>query len=407
MSQALPHIVIGGGAAGFFGACALARKSHERRVILLEKTKKLLTKVKISGGSRCNVTHDCFDPKKLATHYPRGSKELIGPFHSFGPKETIHWFQERGVQLKTEEDGRIFPVTDDSETIIQCLMQEAKDVGVEICLEEGVKHIMPEKNSFTISCDSGEKITARSLLIATGSSRPMYDIIASLGHTIQPPVPSLFTFNIPTSPLLDLAGISVHRIKVSIPRIGLEQEGPMLLTHWGFSGPAILKLSAWGARELAHEDYKAIVTINWLPELGYQALASKLEALRKECSKELVHSEARFGLPKNLFKRLAELSGIDSKKKWNDLSQKQLLAFAEILHRSSYAMDGKTTYKQEFVTAGGVLRSEVDFKTMQSKLLPALFFAGEVLDIDGITGGFNFQNAWTTSWIAAGAMAAL
>lgn len=332
--------VIGGGAAGFFAA--IHAKRPDNRVILLEKTATLLAKVRISGGGRCNVTHACFDPKELVKNYPRGNKALLGPFTRFGPQETIAWFAERGVELKTEKDGRMFPITDSSETIIQCLLQEAKKVGVEILLRQRIEAFDP---------------TWDAVILATGSSHQGHDFARKMGHTIVEPVPSLFTFNIPNFPLVELAGSSVQKGKVKIVGFPMEQVGPILVTHWGLSGPAVLKLSAWAARYLHEKEYKAEIIVDWLPD--YKEVKEK---------------------PPEISKRL-----------WGALDGKK---------ESRFQMEGKTTYKEEFVTAGGVDLDEVNFRTMESKLHKGLYFAGEILDIDGVTGGFNFQNAWTTGYLA-------
>ena len=375
-------IVIGGGAAGVFGAISAA--THSSKVLLLEKSAVLLSKVRVSGGGRCNVTHSCFDPRQLASYYPRGSKELLGPFHRFQPRDTMEWFAARGVALKTEADGRIFPVNDDSETIIRALLAEAERVGVEIRLRQRVQAIVKQDDHFEITLKEGEPLRCRKLLLAMGSSAEGHVLAAQLGHTIQEPVPSLFTFNVPTSPLKELSGIAVEQVELQIGGTKLVQRGPLLITHFGFSGPAVLKLSAWGARTFFAQNYKAELLINWLPDLSEEEIFEQLQQSK---------SPRPFNLPKNLLK---ELLGTPSQQR----SKKELRALAHRLHRDPYQIDGKTTNKEEFVTCGGVTLKEVDFQTMQSKICPKLFFAGEILDIDGVTGGFNFQNAWTTSFIA-------
>ncbi len=336
-------VVIGGGAAGFFAAI---KALEQGPVVILEKSQRVLSKVKISGGGRCNVTHHCFDPKELITHYPRGAKELLGPFHRFGPQDTVDWFSKRGVELKTEKDGRMFPVTDSSETIIKTLMEGAQ--RAELIRGAHVTGIGPD---LTVYLRKGESIKADRIILATGGTREGHRIAASLGHTVVEPVPSLFTFNVPTSPLLDLSGISVPNATVCLPEFKLAYSGPLLITHWGFSGPAILKLSAFGSRHLHACGYNTTLEIDWGEE----------------------------PLPKRLRKALSDHD----------------------IHRDCYQIEGKTTYKAEFVTSGGIKLSEVNFKTMESKRVPGLHFAGEILDIDGITGGFNFQAAWTTASIAA------
>ena len=389
-------VIIGGGAAGFFGAITSAKNNPGAQVILLEKTRSLLSKVKVSGGGRCNVTHACFEPSELVKNYPRGSKELLGPFHQFQPTHTIEWFEERGVALKTEEDGRMFPITDKSETIIACLQQEAKKTGVEIRLQQSITKIEKTDTGFVIHLNAGELLACSKILLATGSSKEGYTMAESLGHTLIPPVPSLFTFNVPDSPLVELSGVSVNSALLKIEGTNLTQQGSLLITHWGFSGPAALKLSAWGARTLYDMNYQATLLINWLPEETRESLQAHLLQL-KEDNTPLLNPPS---IPKQLWKLLLIKAHIDPYKKIKDLTNKQLLQFAELLQKDSYKIDGKTTYKQEFVICGGVALNEVNFKTMESKKCPGLYFAGEILNIDGVTGGFNFQNAWTTASIA-------
>lgn len=405
MTDSLTHVVAGGGAAGFFGAIACARQNPGDQVILLEKMRQLLSKVRISGGGRCNVTHSCFDPALLVKHYPRGSRELRGPFCRFQPKDTIEWFETRGVPLKTEEDGRMFPTTDRSETIIDCLMHEAKEAGIEIRLEQGIQTIhRRDPQGFCLELTNGQNLNCDRLLMATGSTSKMYPLLEQLGHTIVPLVPSLFTFNIPNSPFLDLAGIAVTPASVHLPKLGFEQTGPLLLTHWGFSGPAVLKLSAWAARELHGVDYRTQVVINWLPELKEEELRQRLLNCKSEQPAKQISTEAPVTLPKQLWKRLVQQSGIPEEVRWAVLSNKQLQQLIQQLRMTTLEIEGKTTYKSEFVTCGGVALDEVNFKTMESRICPGLFFAGEILNIDGVTGGFNFQNAWTTGWIAGQSM---
>lgn len=399
--------VVGGGAAGFFGAIACAQAYPQHRVVILEKSNQILSKVRISGGGRCNVTHACFDPSLLVHNYPRGHKELRGPFSRFQPKDTIQWFESRGVKLKVEEDGRMFPITDQSETIIQCLQHEANQAGVELRLVCGIKSLAKEDQQFKLELTTGESLECDRVLIATGSTPKIYPLLETVGHTIVPLVPSLFTFNVPDSPLLDLAGVSVPQADVRIKEVDLNQKGPLLMTHWGFSGPAILKLSAWGARLLHDRDYHATLLIKWLPNESEESLKTKIKALKQEQGAKQIGSESPFLLPKQLWRRLLQLAGIDLEQRWALLSTQQLQALLKQLLESSFQIQGKTTYKQEFVTCGGVSLDQVNFKTMESRLCPGLYFAGEVLDIDGVTGGFNFQNAWTTGWIAGQAMGQL
>lgn len=396
-------IVIGGGAAGFFGAINAKRMSPSLRVLIVEKSLKVLSKVRISGGGRCNVTHACYDPKKLIQYYPRGERELLGPFTRFQPQDTIAWFNAEGVQLKTEEDGRIFPISDSSETIITALMDAVKKSEVELRLGVGVLSVKFQEGHFLIETEKGI-LESKALLLATGSMPAGHAIAASFGHTITPLVPSLFTFNVPTSPLLDLAGISIAEVEASIEQTELKEKGPLLLTHWGFSGPAVLRLSAWGARKLHTLNYQATLSINWVPSCSRDELKAKVVHIKKFKPGQAFTIESIVDLPKNLARRLQDQAGLMDIR-FSDISLKQIDAMIELLTASRFQISGKTTYKQEFVTCGGVKLNEVDFKTMQSRMQPGLYFAGEILDIDGVTGGFNFQNAWTTSYLAAKAIA--
>lgn len=383
-------IVVGGGAAGMFAAITAKQTHPDTAVALLEKSAVLLAKVRISGGGRCNVTHACFDPALLIQNYPRGGAELRGAFHRFQPRDTIEWFESKGVELKGEKDGRIFPTTNSSETIIQCLLAEAKTEGVEIFLRQKIESIKKTDEGFVVGGYS-----CRKLILATGSSKEGHEWAKQLGHTIQDPVPSLFTFNVPNSPLNHLSGIAVERVKIKIKGTALEQTGPVLITHFGFSGPAALKLSAWGARYLHEHNYRVELAIDWLPSFSQFAIYDSLCRLKNEAPHKHLQSENLFQLPKNLWKTL-----IGEEKRLNDYSLQALHHLAQRLHEDLYLTEGKTTHKEEFVTCGGVTLKEVQFKTMESKLCPGLYFAGEILDIDGITGGFNFQNAWTTGFIA-------
>ncbi len=392
-------VIVGGGAAGIFTAVLLAESTNNLEIIVLEKTRQLLSKVRISGGGRCNVTHSQFDPKKLTSNYPRGNKELLGPFHAFQPQDTIAWFNRHGVELKTEEDGRMFPITDHSSTIINCLLDAAKNNGVIIRSEHSVRSIEKTDNGFRLFLEKQDPIECNDLVLATGSTPHGHTLAASMGHTIVPAVPSLFTFNVPTSPLLDLAGIAVLDAELSLKSLPYKQRGNLLITHWGFSGPAALKLSAWAARDLSSCNYKTDLMINWVPSMKREEIYNALLGVKKNKPSKLLENDNLFQLPLNLWKRLA---GSDTTAgHWSDAAIKKL---SEILSGSVFAVDGKTTYKSEFVTCGGVHLKEVDFKTMQSRLVPHLFFAGEVLNIDGVTGGFNFQNAWTTAYLAASAI---
>lgn len=406
MNKPFTVVVIGGGAAGFFGAITAKKANPKSTVILIEKTAQLLSKVRVSGGGRCNVTHSCFDSRKLAQHYPRGEKELIGPFSRFQPRDTVEWFESRGVRLKTEEDGRVFPITDDSQTIINCLLLEAQKLGVEIRLKQKLEEVIAKEGRFLLQIASQESLEVDRLLLATGSSPQGYAFAKSLGHTIQEPVPSLFTFNVPTSALIDLAGASIEDAEISIPgQPELIQRGPLLLTHWGFSGPAALKLSAWGARTFFEKKYAFELCINWLPSFSREQILRKLCSLRENNPQRILDNEVPFKLPKNLWRRFLDILELDGKKRVAEISNAEFNKLTDCLHASRYSVKGRTTYKEEFVTCGGVSLKEIDFKKMESRIRKGLFFAGEILDIDGVTGGFNFQNAWTTAWIAGNAMA--
>lgn len=385
-------IVVGGGAAGLFGAITAA--SRGASVILLERTNQLLSKVRISGGGRCNVTHACLDPRELIKNYPRGHKELLGPFTRFGPQETIAWFEERGVPLKTERDGRMFPLSDRSESIIDCLLTQAQMHGVDIRLVSRIEGIFHEEGRFILSLHNA-KMECDSLLLATGSNPHGHALARSLGHTITPLVPSLFTFNSPTSPLHDLSGVSVDDATLTIADSPFTQRGPLLITHFGFSGPAVLKLSAWAARFLHENNYRATLRINWIST--YDA-SSTLTTLKSTAPSRPIGGENPFHLPRQLWKRL--LAPLDPHKRLADLTRQELSSLLTRLTTDSYIIEGKTTHKEEFVTCGGIHLKEINFKTLESRITPSLFFAGEILDIDAVTGGFNFQNAWTTSFIA-------
>lgn len=399
MTKTYELIIIGGGAAGIFAGLAAKAARPDASVVLLEKSAHLLTKVRISGGGRCNVTHACFDPQQIVKNYPRGNKALISPFTRFQPRDTVEWFESRGVKLKTEADGRMFPVTDDSQTIIDCLLSEARKLKLEIRTKQNLETIQAGEK-FILKLASGNILESQNLLLSTGSSPQGHLLAESLGHTIQKSVPSLFTFNVPNSPLKGLEGISVEQAEIKLVDTPLSQTGPLLITHWGFSGPAALKLSAWGARFMHEKTYKVAIAINWLPKLSLNNVLDRLKRERQDFPSQLIGSTNPFGLPKNLWKRLLEISEIDVSKRASDISNEGFMKIAQRLNGDVYQVDGKTTYKEEFVTCGGISLNEVDFKTMESRLCKGLYFAGEVLDIDAITGGFNFQNAWTTGWIA-------
>lgn len=376
-------------------------------VIILEKTNKLLSKVKISGGGRCNTTHACFDIADMSKKYPRGENFVKKTFHQFFTVDTIKWFEERGVKLKAEEDGRMFPVTDSSQTIIDCLLREADKYTITIRMNTEVKEIIRSGEFFEIKTVNGQLITASYVCVASGGyHKPaMFQWLRELGHSVEEPVPSLFTFNMPGHPITKLMGLSVEKVRVRITGTKLEQEGPILITHWGLSGPAVLKLSAWGARQLAVCNWQFSILINWLPDFNEQQLTEKFQTLRFELASQKIINRNPFGLPQRLWEFLLEHSEVNKEKRWADLPAKEQNKLVRNLCACEFAIKGKTTFKEEFVTAGGIKLNEVDANTMMSKKVPNLFFAGEVLDVDGITGGFNFQHAWTSGFIAAKSIA--
>jgi predicted Rossmann fold flavoprotein len=364
--------------------------------------------VRISGGGRCNVTHACFQAREFAAHYPRGEQALIGSFKFFQAKDTVRWFESRGVALKTEEDGRMFPTTDSSQTIIGCLLGEAKAAGVKLVLNRGVESVAKRpEGRFELKLSDGETLDCDHLLLATGGCRvpALGQLAVSLGHTLEPPVPSLFTFHLETPWVRDLAGISVEGVEVSVPGTGLRERGALLLTHWGLSGPVILRLSAWGARELHGMNYRFPLQLNWLPHLGTEALAAELESRREAQAGRLVVNTPIAPLTARLWDRLARAAGIPGDLRWAGLSRAGRHHLVQQLLRTEWQVTGKSLNKDEFVTCGGVRLSEVDFRTMESRICPGLHLAGELLDIDGVTGGFNFQAAWTTGWLAGQALA--
>jgi predicted Rossmann fold flavoprotein len=397
-------IVIGGGAAGFFGAISAATHFPDAQVTILEKNRTVLNKVRISGGGRCNVTHACFDDKALSKFYPRGGSFLRPLFKQFNANDTVEWFEKQGVKLKTEADGRMFPITDSSETIIDCLLKNIRQKHILVKTSEGVKAIQPpKKNGFwEIELLSGAKIEADAILITSGGNPQTtgYQWLADLGLKIIEPVPSLFTFNVPNSPFLSLSGVAVPQASVRIAGKKLMQTGALLVTHWGFSGPAVLKLSAWAARELAEMNYQFTLLINWLGEVTETQLRENLAEYKKQNPKKQIASNALFNLPSRLWKMLTQLSEVGEELRWIDISPKQLNKLVENLINCPQQVNGKSTFKEEFVTAGGIDLAEINPETMESKQHKGLFFAGEVLDIDAVTGGFNFQAAWTTAFVA-------
>lgn len=400
-------MVFGGGAAGFFCAVNAARMNRSLKVTLIEKSNKVLSKVKVSGGGRCNVTHQCFEINEMIKRYPRGANFLKKAFYQFFTADTVNWFEERGIKLKAEADGRVFPVTDSSQTIIDCLMKEANKYGVEILMNSEVKELSMVDGEWLIKIADGQLLTASFLCIACGGFPKLsqFDWIKNLNHTIVEPVPSLFTFNMPGNTITQLMGVTVADVKIKIAGTKLEERGPLLITHWGMSGPAVLKLSAWGAKELAARNYQFAILINWLPEYNENTLREKFIAFRQQSAAQKIINKNPFQLPQRLWEYFLHQVKINDEIRWADLSAKHQNQLISLLCNGEFAVKGKTTFKEEFVTAGGVSLNEIDANTMQSKKMPHLYFAGEILDVDGVTGGFNFQNAWTTGWIAAKAIA--
>ncbi len=411
MMKSFDVILVGGGAAGFFTAINLAEKRSGLKIAILERGKETLEKVRISGGGRCNVTHACFIPNDLAKFYPRGEKELRGPFHRFASGDTIEWFEKHGVELKIEEDGRMFPSTDSSRTIIDCFVAATQKLDINVLTGQSVQSIFKTGDGWKIDTPV-DAFACKVLVLTTGSNPKMWEMTKSLGHSIVAPVPSLFTFNIKDARIANLAGISAHAsIRVSGTR--LLASGPILITHWGMSGPAILKLSAWGARELFALNYKFEIVVNWLGIDTDEALEI-LTGIKSANAKKIVSKKSIFDadgplenviIPNRLWESLVIASGIPDGVQWANLSKIQLMQLSEQLTRAAFKVDGKSTFKEEFVTAGGIDLKEIDFKTMRSKLHDNLYFAGEILNIDAITGGFNFQNAWTGGFLAADAIA--
>jgi predicted Rossmann fold flavoprotein len=400
-------IVVGGGAAGFFCAVNAARINPSLEVIIIEKSAKLLSKVGVSGGGRCNVTHACFSMADMIKKYPRGATFLKKAFHSFFTTDTIQWFKDRGVDLKTEADGRMFPVSNSSQTIIDCLMDEANKYGVEILMNKEAVEILREQEKWSIVFKNGGNLKADYICIASGGypKSIQFEWLQKIGHSVAKPLPSLFTFNMPGNVITSLMGIALEQVQVKIIGSKLTETGPLLITHWGMSGPAILKLSAWGARELAAKNWHFGVVVNWLPAFNEQTLKDKFQQVRFEIAAQKISNRNPFGLPSRLWEYFLQQSGINENIRWADLPAKEQNKLIKNLCAQEFAVKGKTTFKEEFVTSGGIALEEVDHNTMQSKIAPSLYFAGEVLNVDGVTGGFNFQNAWTTGWIAAKAIA--
>ena len=415
MNSKYDIIIVGGGAAGFFTAITIVEKNPKLKVAILERGQEVLTKVRVSGGGRCNVTHACFIPNELVKFYPRGEKELRGPFHQFCSGDTIAWFEKHGVALKIEDDGRMFPVSNSSQTIIDCFLIATKKLGIEILTGQSVHSIFKAETHWKVETNH-ETFSCQKLIMTTGSNPKIWEMLIEIGHTIIPPVPSLFTFNIKDKRIKDLMGVSALA-SVKVKGSKLEASGPLLITHWGMSGPGILRLSAWGARELADKKYQFVIQVNWLNDVRLEDAEEKLKELKLEHSKKAVSKKSPFEFPNRLWESLVVASGIDTsiqsdkntstalgetkETKWADLSKRQLQHLAKQLTQGEFQVIGKSTFKEEFVTAGGIDLKEINFKTMESKLHQNLYFAGEILNIDAITGGFNFQNAWTGGFIIA------
>lgn len=400
--------VIGGGAAGFFSAISVKTHHPKARVIIFEKTKKLLSKVKISGGGRCNVTHHCFEVNELVKFYPRGGKSIRKAFNIFSTKDTIKWFEERGVALKTESDGRMFPVTNSSQTIIDCLMNEISKLGITIKTETPIKKISQEGIGYTLHINGKERFGIKSdqyfdkVIVATGGTprKEGFEWLSELSHTIKEPVPSLFTFNMPNEKIVELMGVVVDPVTVKIMGTKFKSKGPLLVTHWGMSGPAILKLSSFGARILNEKQYQFKLLVSWIGDQNEKNVRISLDKTVDDYPKKKVQNLNPFNLPGRLWIFLLKKLGIPEDMIWKNLGRKNMNRIVHTLLNDEYEVSGKTTFKEEFVTCGGISLQDIDIKTMQSKRYSSLYFAGEILDIDGITGGFNFQNAWTSGFIA-------
>ncbi|WP_374174719.1 NAD(P)/FAD-dependent oxidoreductase [Flavobacterium tructae] len=399
MTQNFDIIIVGGGAAGFFTAINIAEKNPKLKIAILERGKEVLSKVRVSGGGRCNVTHACFEPNELVKFYPRGEKELRGPFHQFCSGDTIEWFEKHGVELKIEEDGRMFPVSNSSQTIIDCFLRATEKLGIKVLTGQSVQSIFKKEDCWKIDTQN-ENFAAEKLVMATGSNPKIWEMLQTQGHAIVSPVPSLFTFNIKDPRIKELPGVAAQ-VTVTVKDTKLESTGPLLITHWGMSGPAVLKLSAWGARILHDKNYQFTIFVNWLNDVDTEDAEKILKDLKQEHAKKAVSKKSPFDFPNRLWESLVLASSIDTETKWADLSKNQLQQLASQLTEAKFQVNGKSTFKEEFVTAGGIDLKEVNFKTMESKLHENLYFAGEIVNIDAITGGFNFQNAWTSGFILA------
>lgn len=402
MNQNFNIIIVGGGAAGFFTAINIVEKNPKLKVAILERGTEVLNKVRISGGGRCNVTHACFEPNELVKFYPRGEKELRGPFHQFCSGDTIEWFEKHGVELKIEADGRIFPVSNSSQTIIDCFLKATQKLGITVLTGQSVQSIFKKDSLWKVETQT-ENYLAEKLILATGSNPKVWEMLQNFGHAIVSPVPSLFTFNIKDSRIKELPGVAAH-VTVKVKDTKLSSTGPLLITHWGMSGPAILKLSAWGARILHDKNYQFTIFVNWLNDAEKADVENMLKELKQEHAKKSVSKKSPFELTNRLWESLVLSSGIEVETKWADLSKIQLQNLVNQLTNGTFQINGKSTFKEEFVTAGGIDLKEINFKTMESKLHENLYFAGEIVNIDAITGGFNFQNAWTSGFIVACAL---
>lgn len=401
-------VIVGAGAAGFFAAIVCKQHRPEASVTILEKSDKVLAKVKVSGGGRCNVTTSVTDIAQVIAHYPRGGRHLKRCFGQFGPLDTVKWFKVRGVTLKTEPDGRMFPVTDSSQTIIDCLLAEAHRLGVIIRKQTTVQHIIAKENGFGLNLDGRTMLHADRIIVTTGGSSKVgfYQWLEELGHRIEPPVPSLFTFNMPDENITELMGVVADPVSVRIQGEKLRSEGPLLITHWGMSGPAILKLSAFGARILSGKNYAFAVQVNWLHEASEDTVRDLLSTHRAAHPEQRTGNGNPTGLPSRLWVFLLNRAGMIDTTRWADVQGKPMNRLVNTLVNDVYSVKGKTTFKEEFVTCGGISLDDVNMDTMESRRCPGVHFAGEVLDIDGVTGGFNFQAAWTTGFIAGRACAA-
>jgi predicted Rossmann fold flavoprotein len=402
MNQNFDIIIVGGGAAGFFTAINIVEKNPKLKVAILERGNEVLSKVRVSGGGRCNVTHACFEPNELVKFYPRGEKELRGPFHQFCSGDTVEWFSNHGVELKIEEDGRMFPVSNSSQTIIDCFLKSTQKLGIAVLTGQSVQSIFKKDNFWKIETQTENYITEK-LILATGSNPKIWEMLQTFGHAIVTPVPSLFTFNIKDARIKELPGVSAI-VSVKVKDTKLTSTGPLLITHWGMSGPAILKMSAWGARILSEKNYQFTIFVNWLHDVDADDAEKILKNLKQEHAKKAVSKKSPFDFPNRLWESLVLASNIPEETKWADLSKIQLQNLVNQLTNSSFNVNGKSTFKEEFVTAGGIDLKEINFKTMESKLHENLFFTGEIVNIDAVTGGFNFQNAWTSGFILANSL---